>query len=170
MAACLGHTDGDGSDKEFHGYRCKEQLGGIECSAQARKKMAGESGAFKYPTCGRTNAAIIKEREEAAALIEAKEGKKKEEEVPEELRLAYRDELGKGAEAEASEGKGKGKARETSEASASTAQAPIMAPPAPTQPNPPTIRISTAPPPTRTVPAPAPAQQAIAQHEDNSLA
>jgi len=78
----------------------KGQLGGIECSESARKRIATESGAFTCPTCRKSNADIIKEREEAAKLIEAKNGKRKEETVPEELRLAYRDELGNGAAAQ----------------------------------------------------------------------
>ncbi|KAF2796328.1 UBC-like protein [Melanomma pulvis-pyrius CBS 109.77] len=81
--------------RSFMDTDAKGQLGGIECSAPARKKMAIESGAFTCPACGKSNADIIREREEAARLIEAKEGKQKEEDVPEELRLAYRDELGK---------------------------------------------------------------------------
>ncbi|KAF2710246.1 UBC-like protein [Pleomassaria siparia CBS 279.74] len=85
--------------RSFMDTDAKGQLGGIECSTGARKKMAVDSGAFTCPSCGKSNADIIKEREEAAMLIEAKEGKQKEETVPEELRLAYREELGSSADA-----------------------------------------------------------------------
>lgn len=81
--------------RSFMDTDAKGQLGGIECNAQARKRMAVESGAFKCSVCGKTNAEIIRERGEAAELAEAKQGKMQEEVVPDELRLAYRDELDK---------------------------------------------------------------------------
>ena len=64
----------------------------------------------------------MQEREEAAALIEAQDGKRQEEEVPEELRLAYRDELSKGTSSQDApkEPKGKEKAHEPSKPSTST--------------------------------------------------
>lgn len=80
--------------RSFMDTDAKGQLGGIDSSPQVRKRMAGESGAYKCGVCGQSNIDIIKEREEAAKLIEAKEGKQKEDVVPAELRLAYRDELG----------------------------------------------------------------------------
>ncbi|KAF2743464.1 UBC-like protein [Sporormia fimetaria CBS 119925] len=79
--------------RSFMDTDAKGQLGGIECSPEIRTRMAGESVSFKCAVCAKSNAQIMKEREEAAALQEAKAGKKKEESVPEELRLAYRDEL-----------------------------------------------------------------------------
>lgn len=72
----------------------KGQLGGIDCSKDAREKMAKDSGAWKCPACAKSNADIMKEREELVQEIEEKEGKRKEEVIPDELRLAYRDELG----------------------------------------------------------------------------
>jgi ubiquitin-conjugating enzyme E2 J1 len=152
--------------RSFMDTDAKGQLGGIECSPPIRKRMAGESGAFRCAVCGRSNAEIIKEREEAAALIEAKEGKKKEEEVPEELRLAYRDELEKGAskggehEPVAKESKGKERAQETPPTARPVVQAST---------SPATSVNAPVPRPTRTVPFSA--QQAVAQHSrDPSLA
>jgi ubiquitin-conjugating enzyme E2 J1 len=81
--------------RSFMDTDAKGQLGGIECGEKARQKMAGESGAYMCPACGKSNEDIMAEREELARLVEAREGKQKEEEVPEELRLAYRDEMGK---------------------------------------------------------------------------
>lgn len=53
----------------------------------------------------------MKEREEAVKEIEETEGKREEDEVPKELRLAYRDELDQKGEVEAEKvDKGKGKA------------------------------------------------------------
>jgi ubiquitin-conjugating enzyme E2 J1 len=81
--------------RSFMDTDAKGQLGGIECNAQARKRMAAESGAYRCGVCAKSNADIIREREEAAELAEAKQGKKQEEAVPDALRLAYRDELEK---------------------------------------------------------------------------
>ncbi|KAF2014825.1 UBC-like protein [Aaosphaeria arxii CBS 175.79] len=80
--------------RSFMDTDAKGQLGGIDCGASVRKKMAAESGPFRCGACGRSNSEIMAEREEAAKLYEATSGKHKEEDVPEELRLAYRDELG----------------------------------------------------------------------------
>tara|TARA_R110002003_G_scaffold283_2_gene18256 strand:- start:152 stop:991 length:840 start_codon:yes stop_codon:yes gene_type:complete len=81
--------------RSFMDTDAKGQLGGIECSKEAREKMAKESDAWTCPACGKANGIIMKEREELVQEIEAKEGKRKEETIPEELRLAYRDELAK---------------------------------------------------------------------------
>jgi ubiquitin-conjugating enzyme E2 J1 len=82
--------------RSFMDTDAKGQLGGIECGEKARQKMAGESGKYTCPACGKSNEEIMGEREEMARELEKRDGKIKEEEVPEELRLAYRDELGKG--------------------------------------------------------------------------
>jgi ubiquitin-conjugating enzyme E2 J1 len=78
--------------RSFMDTDAKGQLGGIECAKDARERMARESGKWQCAGCGKSNAEIIKEREEAVKDIE---GDQKEDQVPEELRLAYRDELGK---------------------------------------------------------------------------
>lgn len=89
----------------------KGQLGGIECSKDARERMAKDSGAWTCAGCGKSNAHIMTEREELVRDIEKKEGKRKEDEIPEELRLAYRDELGKKDQGDADTAdKGKGRA------------------------------------------------------------
>jgi ubiquitin-conjugating enzyme E2 J1 len=82
--------------RSFMDTDAKGQLGGIECGEKARQKIAGESGKYTCPACGKSNEEIMEEREEIARELEKREGKMQEEEVPEELRLAYRDELGKG--------------------------------------------------------------------------
>ncbi|KAJ8111238.1 hypothetical protein OPT61_g6124 [Boeremia exigua] len=164
--------------RSFMDTDAKGQLGGIECSKDARERMARESGKWTCASCGKSNAEIIKEREEAAKEIEEKEGKRKEEEVPEELRLAYRDQLGQKENAEtqtatASVDKGKGKAVE-SEVQQETSK-PHSAPVVPTRPvaaapivaAPPSL--GSVPRPTRTVPAP-PLQQIVQQSPDRSLA
>jgi ubiquitin-conjugating enzyme E2 J1 len=92
----------------------KGQLGGIECSKDAREKMAKDSHVWKCPACAKSNADIMKEREELVQDIEDKQGKRKEDDVPEELRLAYRDELAKKGEEDVEVGKGKAKAIDAS--------------------------------------------------------
>ncbi|RPB09338.1 UBC-like protein [Morchella conica CCBAS932] len=70
----------------------KGQLGGMECSAEIREKIAGESGKWKCEGCGgQTNEEIL-----AESAARAKElGEKEEEALPEGLKLAYKDEMKK---------------------------------------------------------------------------
>lgn len=142
----------------------KGQLGGIECSRDARERMAKESGAWTCPACGKQNTEIMKEREEMVREIEATEGKRKEEEIPEELRLAYRDELGKKDDTPESSDKGKEKAAEAPTSPAS-APAPTPAPAAP-QPAPAAVSRPRSTPTTR----PRPAPQIVRTSSDRSLA
>jgi ubiquitin-conjugating enzyme E2 J1 len=113
--------------------------------------MAKDSGVWKCAGCGKSNSEIMQEREESVKEIEEKEekaGKKKDEEVPKELRLAYRDELGK-KEGEEQADKVKGKTVVASAASPSTPVAAASVPEATTTtPVTPVVR------PTRTMPAP----------------
>lgn len=80
--------------RSFMDTDAKGQIGGIECSKEARERMAKESNDWKCSTCGKSNADVMKERQELVDEIEATEGKRKDDEVPEELRLAYREDLG----------------------------------------------------------------------------
>jgi ubiquitin-conjugating enzyme E2 J1 len=149
----------------------KGQLGGIECSREVREKMAKESEVWKCPACAKSNADIMKEREELVRETEEKEGKRKEEEIPEELRLAYRDELGEKEDAAVLD-KGKGKAVDSPAPAPSISSAPestdpsVPAPPV----TGPGISTSLATPrPTRTTHAPAP-QQLAQPSPDRSIA
>jgi ubiquitin-conjugating enzyme E2 J1 len=80
----------------------KGQLGGMDAGEAVRRKMARESREWKCGACGRVNAEVMREQEEAAA---GEEGRK-EDEVPEQLRLAFREDLGKGKVEEKAEGNG----------------------------------------------------------------
>ena len=135
--------------RSFMDTDAKGQVGGIECNEVARKRMAGESAGFRCPSCGKINAEIMREREEAAKSMEAGGEKMKEEVVPEELRLAYREDLDK----DAAEGEGAAKGKEKVEG-AIPASVPS------TQVASPAVQSSTsstiAPPPTRTVQLPQP--------------
>lgn len=69
----------------------KGQVGGLSANEDARKRFATASVNWTCASCKKSNRAIMAEREEACKG--AGEGKAKEEVVPEELRLAYREEL-----------------------------------------------------------------------------
>jgi len=71
------------------------QLGGLETTDAVRRRLAGESGGYKCGACGRTNAEIMKGCEEAAKEHEATSaGAVAEVEVPKELKMGFRDEMG----------------------------------------------------------------------------
>ncbi|KAL9092004.1 MAG: hypothetical protein Q9159_001149 [Coniocarpon cinnabarinum] len=79
----------------------KGQLGGVDASREVRERYARESAAWRCWTCGRTNEEIAKEMKEKS--LEAEKGGRKledAEDVPEELRLGYRDEMEKQKEAD----------------------------------------------------------------------
>lgn len=88
--------------RSFMDTDAKGQLGGMDAGEAVRRKLAKESREWRCGSCGRGNAEVMKEQEDAAA---GEEGRK-EEEVPEELRLAFREDLGKGKPGEKSEGNG----------------------------------------------------------------
>jgi ubiquitin-conjugating enzyme E2 J1 len=113
----------------------KGQIGGIECSKEAREKMAKESNVWKCPACAKSNAEIMHEREDAVREIELKEGKRKEDDIPEELKLAYRDELEARPGSSHELPKDKGKLVDTSPDDPSPAPASISAQTAPVAPN-----------------------------------
>ncbi|PSN65789.1 UBC-like protein [Corynespora cassiicola Philippines] len=95
------------------------QVGGIEMPDAVRKRLADESARWTCPTCAKCNADIMKEREE---LVKESGGEARPDELPEELRLAYRDELGKGKGKEADEdGRGAATAAPPVNATATTA-------------------------------------------------
>jgi ubiquitin-conjugating enzyme E2 J1 len=70
------------------------QVGGLDADVETRRQLARSSGAFLCPSCGKSNNAIMEEQERLLAEL-GDSAKKQEEKVPEELRLAYREDLGK---------------------------------------------------------------------------
>ncbi|MCJ1300283.1 hypothetical protein MMC08_003079 [Hypocenomyce scalaris] len=77
------------------------QVGGLEMGEQGRARLARESRGWRCVGCGgRSNEEILKECDERA---EHSKGDRKEETVPDELRLGYRDELEKNEEGEGKE-------------------------------------------------------------------
>jgi ubiquitin-conjugating enzyme E2 J1 len=70
----------------------KGQLGGMDASEEVRRRFAAQSKTSKCATCGRTNDEIMREQDE---VVKEHGGEGKAETVPDELRLAYREDLGK---------------------------------------------------------------------------
>jgi len=122
------------------------QLGGMEASEEVRKRMAGQSSDWRCPACAKSNDEIMKEQD--AAVAEQGEDAKKEEVVPQELRLAYRDDLSN------AEGK-----KSAAQPKAETETRPPDVAPTPTQPSLHPERSQTSSTAVQSaVPAPAPAQ------------
>jgi len=127
--------------RSFMDTDAKGQVGGLESTEAVRKRMAVESVGFRCVSCGKTSAEIMAEREAVAKGLGDEAGKK-EEEVPEELRLAYREDLGKkegGEESSASGAKPVGSqpvgtvADPLAQAGTETARSPAPQTPAPTR-------------------------------------
>ena len=103
----------------------KGQLGGMDASEEVRKRLASQSNNWKCSTCGKVNEAIMKEQDD---LVKEKGEDSKLEEVPEELRLAYREDLSS-ANGDAGKAAPDATAKETappSVSSANTAADPVM--------------------------------------------
>lgn len=74
--------------RSFMDSEAKGQLGGVDTSREVRVRLAKESRTWRCQGCAKTNQDIVKEREELVGQEE-----KLEEEIPEELKLGYKDEL-----------------------------------------------------------------------------
>ncbi|KAK4988766.1 hypothetical protein LTR50_003730 [Elasticomyces elasticus] len=81
--------------RSFMDTDAKGQLGGIDSNESVRRRLAAESVRWRCPgSCGgKTNAEIMQERDEAVKEQGLEKDKQKDV-VPEELRLAYREDLG----------------------------------------------------------------------------
>lgn len=146
--------------RSFMDTDARGQVGGVDSTREARVRMARESGAWRCGACGKSNETIMREREEAVRGMEG-EGMKKEEVVPEELRLAYREELGEGA----GEGQGNSTTRDTGSAHPDAAAPSVSAP---TDSRPPVPASSNTPPPapTRTITLPPPRAPPLDTNDD----
>ncbi|CAK1361970.1 Ubiquitin-conjugating enzyme E2 J1 [Cercospora beticola] len=78
--------------RSFMDTDAKGQVGGMDASEDARKRWAAQSGKSKCATCGKTNEEIMAEQDEA---VKEAGGESKNDVVPDELRLAYREDLNK---------------------------------------------------------------------------
>ncbi|KAJ4305911.1 hypothetical protein N0V90_001444 [Kalmusia sp. IMI 367209] len=153
--------------RSFMDSEAKGQVGGLECDRGVRERMAGESAGWRCGGCGKSNAEILKERVE---LCGEEDGERKEEAVPKELRLAYRDELGEKKDVtSASESSSPAVAGASSAMNGASAAPAIPPQPARVAPAP-----APAPQPTRTIPPPTPPvqQRQVVQQQspDRSLA
>jgi ubiquitin-conjugating enzyme E2 J1 len=74
--------------RSFMDTEAKGQVGGLECEVGARREMAGRSRKWKCAVCGSSNEEIIEGQN-----LNENSGNAKEEAVPDELRLAYREDL-----------------------------------------------------------------------------
>lgn len=73
------------------------QVGGLDTSDATRAQLAEQSRGWSCQGCGKSNEEILAETAEAAKKLEAEGRAKKEDEVPEELKLGYREDLSRGA-------------------------------------------------------------------------
>ncbi|MCJ1311205.1 hypothetical protein MMC25_004876 [Agyrium rufum] len=79
--------------RAFMAGEAKGQVGGLDMQEDARRRLAKESRMWKCAGCGgKSNEEILKEVEGAC---EGSAEKRKEEIIPEQLRLGYREDLGK---------------------------------------------------------------------------
>lgn len=76
--------------RSFMETDARGQVGGLDTTDAVRRRLAGESHAYRCGACGRSNAEIIKECEEAAG---EQGGPAEEVEVPSELKMQFRDEM-----------------------------------------------------------------------------
>lgn len=142
----------------------KGQVGGLECDRSVRERMAADSTAWKCPACGTSNADIIKEREELCG--EAGEARK-EDAVPDELRLAYRDELGEKKDAQGAAGSSNVPATASTSSAAKSSSTPQASASSSSQ----SAAPAPIPQPTRTIPAAAQRAPVVQQQSpERSLA
>lgn len=80
--------------RSFMDSDAKGQVGGMDANEEVRRRLAGSSRIWRCGVCGKTNEEIMREVELAVGE-QGVEGREKVEEVPEELRLGYREDLGK---------------------------------------------------------------------------
>ena len=76
--------------RSFMDTDARGQLGGMDSSEEVRKRLASQSKNWKCSACGKSNETIMQEQEE---YVKEKGGESMVERVPEELRLAYREDL-----------------------------------------------------------------------------
>ncbi|KAI1135176.1 UBC-like protein [Hypoxylon sp. FL0543] len=82
--------------RSFMETNARGQLGGLDTSDAVRRKLAAESKSWKCAVCAKTNEEIIAECEERCKEHDAaNDGKRKEVEVPAELKMGFRDEMEK---------------------------------------------------------------------------
>ena len=156
----------------------KGQVGGLDTTDDFRRRLAAESRSWRCAGCGgKTNEEVMKDVEADVAGYAQREGSNasmagKEEKIPQELRLAYKDELGanntedsKASSAHASSAANNpivGQPANQATTSAPTRQHAVARAGSPQPVNP-------LPRPTRTIQLPPHAHQMAAQHSNNGV-
>lgn len=135
------------------------QLGGLETTDAVRQRLANESSTFKCSTCGKTNGEIIQECEERAKEASSSA---QEVEVPKELNMGWRDEMGAKKEGESKPEQASDDAEIAQLAEGFVQTAPDVGPADNSTPAPQPQFDNRNPTPTRTIPLPVPAAQAPA--------
>ncbi|KAF9770049.1 hypothetical protein IL306_012458 [Fusarium sp. DS 682] len=146
--------------RSFMETDARGQLGGLETTDAVRQRLANESPAFKCATCGKTNGEIIKECEERAKEASSSA---QEVEIPKELNMGWRDEMGakKENENKPEETNDDAETAQLAEGFVQTAPDSVTAANDTSAPQPPAGNRN--PTPTRTVPLPVPATQGLVQ-------
>ena len=128
--------------RSFMDTDAKGQLGGMDASEEVRKRLAGQSKAWKCGVCAKNNETIMWEQEEA---VKEHGGEGKKEVVPEELRLAYKEDLvqssDKSEKAPGGEPNGQPREQQTSQSAVAPNNVPpVSTAPTSSQPQPPAPR------------------------------
>ncbi|KAG5813476.1 hypothetical protein H9Q74_003059 [Fusarium xylarioides] len=144
--------------RSFMETDARGQLGGLETTDAVRQRLANESPAFKCATCGKTNGEIIKECEERAKEASSSA---QEVEIPKELNMGWRDEMGakKEGESKTEQTNDDAETAQLAEGFVQTAPDSVTAANDSSAPQPPAENRN--PTPTRTTPLPVPAAQGL---------
>ncbi|KAM0558404.1 hypothetical protein ACHAPJ_004594 [Fusarium lateritium] len=145
--------------RSFMETDARGQLGGLETTDAVRQRLANESSSFKCSMCGKTNVEIIKECEERA-----KEASSSAEEVqvPKELNMGWRDEMGAKKDGESKPEQANDDAETAQLAEGFVQTAPDAGSAGNDTPAPQPLVENRNPTPTRTIPLPVPAPAAQA--------
>lgn len=144
--------------RSFMETDARGQLGGLETTDAVRQRLANESPAFKCAICGKTNGEIIKECEERAKEASSSA---QEVEIPKELNMGWRDEMGakKEGESKPEQTNDDDETAQLAEGFVQTAPDAVTAANDSSAPRPPAENRN--PTPTRTTPLPVPAAQGL---------
>ncbi|RGP60686.1 ubiquitin-conjugating enzyme e2 j1 [Fusarium longipes] len=142
--------------RSFMETDARGQLGGLETTDAVRQRLATESSTFKCSACGKTNSEIIQECEERAKEASSSA---QEVEVPKELNMGWRDEMGAKKEGESKTEQGNDDAETAQLAEGFVQTAPDAGPADSNNPATQPQFDNRNPTPTRTIPLPAPAAQ-----------
>lgn len=118
--------------RSFMEGEAKGQVGGMDAKEEARKEWAVKSRKWRCEACEKTNEEVLNEwrevcKEKGVGLDDGESGQASQRDaVPEELKLGYRDELGKGGEKDKDEDN-KGQTEKDTSQAAGTSETPTPA-------------------------------------------